>query len=229
MKRDEFYLNELMLILAVIIAGLSGFWYYNAVFESKALADAKIGELQNSCNVNLPKSDCVITQNTYDFENAVLCSSTLKQSENSLNQKIQASYNLIQIKELMRSTAVKDTAEISGTQTIGEFAAANDYFKKTSELKLQVLQNTGAVESCIYRNAKMSEYADCDLKKAQLFVNPKSEVATFYFRSARSALGAQEYLKAIYYTTAAVSYSGETARQGYADIVEASRTQGLVC
>lgn len=230
MKKEEFYLNELILILVVIIVGLSGFWYFNSLSITKAQAEASIGELQKTCESQiLRKSDCELTQRTYDLENSVLCSSKLRVAEERLNDRIQASLNLIEIKELMRPTPLKDFEELRGELTMGEFATGNDYFKRTSEAKLQVLQNIGALEGCIQRAAKMAEFAKCDLKGAEVFLNPRNAIASFYFGEAERAANAQDYLRALYYSTAAVSYSGEAARQGYADLIEASRTQGLVC
>ena len=230
MEKEEFYFNELILVLIVIIVFLSGFWYYNAINVSKAQAEIKIDELQNSClNQVDRKSECKITQSIYDLENQVLCNSELKSAEQNLNEKIQNNYNLFEIKEFMRPTAVEEVEGLNGVTSIGEFSIGNDYFKTNSELKLEILANTGAIEGCISRNAKMAEFAKCDLKSAQGFVNLNDNVARSYFNEAKKALNSQEYMKAIYFTTAAISYSGETARQGYADIVEAARTQGLVC
>jgi len=229
MERDEFYLNELILALGVVIVFLFGFWYYSALLGSTALANEKIAELQSSCSEPIErKNECNVIQSTYNFEKQILCSPELKQAEENLNSRIQSSYNIIEIKELMRPDPVDDVTELGGF-SLGEFQAGNAYFKEISGRKMQILQNIGGIEACIQRMDKLRSYTDCDIKNAAPFINPENQIAVSYFREARGAFNEQNFVRAIYYTTAAISYSGETARDAYADIVEGSRTQGLVC
>ena len=229
MERDEFYLNELVLALVVVIVFLFGFWYYNALLGSTALANEKVAELQSACSEPIArKNECNIIQSTYNLQRQILCSPELRQAEENLNNRIQSSYNIIEIKELMRPTPVDEVNERGGI-SVGEFGTGNKYFKETSERKLDILQNIGAIEACIQRMDKLRSYTDCDIKNAGPHIDPENLVAVSYFREARAAFNGQEFMRAIYYTTAAISYSGENARNAYADIVESSRTQGLVC
>ncbi len=228
MKKDELYLDELILVLILITVALTAFWYYSELNLSKIRTAEKINGLQKECiSPEIRKSDCEITQKTYDFENEILCSPKLISTYSNFAERINSNNNLIEIKELMRPFT---PLGLEGVYTLGEFANAKEFFKTTSETKLQILQVLGAIEGCEYRLAKMKSYATCDLLNAKSILRrQQNDVSGFYTAEAEKALNTGEYLKSIYYTSAAVAYSKGIARQAYADVIEASRTQGLVC
>ena len=158
-----------------------------------------------------------------------MCGKMLLEEQKSLEDRIKKSYNLFEVKELVRLSPLNAFESLSGIVTIGEINAGNDFYGRISGLKLQVLNKIGAIDNCELQMSKIKNYAYCDLQYAKSFLRKNQKpVSEGYFRTAEQAYNSKDYFTVIHYTTAAIAYQDSTAIDGYGNLIEAAEN-GLIC
>ena len=230
MEKQEIHLEELIVLLLVVTIVFTGYWYTNELIKSKQLAQKEISQFEKNCATLLgQKSSCALTERSYELGSEILCSDNLLKEQQLLLSRIGKSYNLFEVKELMRLSPLNEFEALSKTVTIGEIGAGNDFYGKVSGLKLQVLNNIGAIEECGLKSGSMKSYAYCDLQYAKSFLKKNQKpLSGEYFKKAEEGYNSGDYFAAIHYTTAAIAYQDKAARAGYGDLIEAA-DNGLAC
>ncbi|HIJ98603.1 TPA: hypothetical protein H1005_01525 [archaeon] len=230
MEREIIYLDGLIVALMVVFIFLTGMWYYNELNSSKERAVNQISSFQENCkNLQAQKSSCLLTQRSYNRGAEIMCSESLLEEQKSLEKKIARSFNLFEVKELMRLSPLNEFEALSGVVTIGEINAGNDFYGRISGLKLQVLNNIEAIDKCELVNTKMQNYAFCDLQYAKSFLKKNQKpISIEYLNKAEESYNSGDYFTTVHYTTGAIAYQDRSARSGYGDLIEAGEN-GLVC
>lgn len=230
MKKEVIYLDGLIAALIVVSIFLTGMWYYNELNSSKDRAINQINTFQKNCEtLQAQKSECELTKRSYDLDAEIMCGKTLVEQQKSLKNRIARSFNLFEVKELMRLSPLNEFEALSGEVTIGEINTGNDFVGRISGLKLQVLNNIGAIDRCELQNIKIKDYASCDFQYAKSFLKKnQKQVSREYLAHAEDSYNSKDYFATIHYTTAAIAYQDRAARSGYGDLIGAGEN-GLVC
>ncbi len=230
MKKEIVYLDGLIAALIVILVFFTGFWYYNELNSSKERAINQINSFQGNCKtLEAQKSSCSLTQRSYELSSDVMCGEGLREEQETLKKRVSRSFNLLEVKELMRLSPLNEFEALSGEITIGEINAGNDFFGRISGLKLQILNNIKAIDQCKLVSTQIKNYAFCDLVYAKSFLEKNQKlISREYLKMAEESYNSGDYFAAVHYTTAAIAYQDRAARAGYGDLIEAGEN-GLVC